>query len=253
MRGGMQVATEGPAWVAPEAAPPETLQARWSNWWGSPQLYAHLVTRITREAGGRGSTRIVFRSDTDEETFDSVEAFLARVSPEVLRSFGSAECTVRGSACAVDLRMDRSSVTVDVTGAKPHDVQSALARIIAEANRGYRPFWGPASWPSDVAPRSRYQRLGGHLRDLFDFAVAAAFGVASMLAATHISGADDHPGWAMALIALLGGGIGFVVNRAVPAVEIAANGRTRFRVISTRLAASAGGWIGAQVLAFLGG
>lgn len=249
----MQVTSEGLPGVTPAAASPETLQAEWSNWWGSPQLFAQLVARVTREVGGRGSMRIAFRSKRHEEQFDSVDEFLAHVSPEMLRSFSSAECSVRGSTCAVDLRMTREGVTAEVTGADPHDARSALARIIAEANRGYRPFWGPAAWSRDVAPRSRYQRLGGWLRDMFDVAVAAVFGVASMLAATHISGAGDHPGWVMMLIVLLGGGIGFVVNRAVPAVEIAVSGRTRFRVISTRLVASAGGWIGAQVLALLSG
>jgi hypothetical protein len=238
--------------VAPSEAPPTVLRAEWSNWWGSPQLYARLVARISREVGEVASTHITFQTDGHEERFDSVDAFLAQVSPEMLRGFATAECSVRGFACEVELMMRRDLVDVEVSAPDPQDAQIALARIVEEANRGYRPYWGPAKWPGDVARKTRYQRAGGPMRDLLDVAAAVVFGVVSALAAIRISGQDDLPSWAIALIVMLGANVVLLINRAVPAVEIAMHGRTRLRVLSMRLAGAAGASIVAQVLALVG-
>lgn len=242
-----------PEELAPPEAPPTALQARWSNWWGSPQLFAHLVACLANESGVAGSVLISFHGHGHEERFDSVDAFLERVSPEMLRRFTSAECHVRGPVCEVDLVMARRQVTVEVRALDPHDARIALARIVDEANRGYRPFWGPASWPADVAPRTRYQRYGRRLRDLIDVAVGALFGIASFVVAARLSGAEAPPGWLILLILISGAGIVTAINRAVPAVEIATHGRTRLRVIATRLGATGGAWIAAQALGFLAG
>jgi hypothetical protein len=238
--------------VAPSEAPPTVLRAEWSNWWGSPQLYARLVARIAREAGDVAATVIAFEGDGHEERFDSVDAFLEQVSPEMLRGFSTAECSVRGFACEVELVMRRNLVTVEVSAPDAQDAHIALARIVEEANRGYRPYWGPASWPGDVARKTRSQRFAGPLRDVLDVVVAIAFGVISTLAAIRISGHDELPSWAIALIVVLGANVVYFINRAVPAVEIAQHGTTRLRVLSARLTRSAGASIAAQVLALLG-
>lgn len=238
--------------VAPSETPLTVLRAEWSNWWGSPQLYARLVARIAREAGDVAATVITFEGDGHEERFDSVDAFLADVSPEMLRGFSTAECSVHGFACTVELVMKRDRVTVSVGAPDAQDAHIALARIVEEANRGYRPYWGPAGWPGDVARKTRYQRFAGPLRDVLDVAVAVGFGAISTLAAIRISGHDELPGWAIALIVLLGANVVYFINRAVPAVEIAQDGTTRLRVLSARLTRSAGASIAAQVLALLG-
>jgi hypothetical protein len=150
--------------------------------------------------------------------------------------------------CEVDLVMTRERVTVEVRAPDAQDAHIALARIVSEANRGYRPFWGPAEWPGEIARKSRYQRLGVRIRDLVDVGVAAAFGAVALLAVSSVPGVGALPTWVLALIMLVGARVVYVINRAVPAVELPAHGRSRLYALGTRLAI----WLGAQALALLG-
>lgn len=247
------------------------LVAWWSNWWGSPQLFAQLINVTCEQAFVAPSCRpdvdMVIATNDHSEHFRSIEEFLARVSPEMLHAFTSLNCAIHGTQCVYLICIERprgwwprtstSQMTVSATAADGtyvnEHMRDGVRAIICEARRGYQPFWGPSSWPSVVAPRSTYDRLGHHLRQVFDFSMAAVCGVGIAVGAARLSGFHEPPAWSVIGSGLAGAIVVLLVNFAVPSIEVAFLGRTRLRVTSRRLLAAATGSLGAQVLAFLAG
>jgi hypothetical protein len=213
------------------------------------------------QVAAQPSISVFLEATTDAtERFTSPDAFIAGVSPEALNRFQRIECVVREREIEITWRLSRPTGAVlrggrargllEVTGTSlEHESAAAMIRAV---NRGYRPYWGPCSWPPEVLAQTFYQRHGAGLRSAFNAALGGMLGLALALTAKRIAGADP-PDIGIAVAVLLTGLLPFVVDWAVPDIEVALLGRTRLVVVVRRLAGAAGGALSAQILAFLFG
>lgn len=245
------------------------IAAWWSNWWGSPQLLGHLASTLATEvstlAGLPVALDISVASADQRERHASAQDFVLLASPEVVSRFTRIECRaqaedIEGRIVLVRPRWPwnpgETHMTMRLTAPRqvPDErVHMAARNLIQEGSRGYQPFWGTARWRTDIAERSRYQRLGPGLRVVIDFALAAALGLGTTLAAMRMSGNTDPPHWALGVAVVSGGLIPLVSARILPAVEVAPRGKTRVVVLAQRAAVAAAGALSAQFLAFLAG
>lgn len=228
--------------------------AKWSNWWGSPQLVGRTAAAIAKAAGVDEPPKITVAIGGHYECFSSPDHFIGGVSPEALRRFTRIDISIPGvtwSLSRARRRLGGGPASAQLVIEKDLS-QSAVAEMIRAVGRGYRAYWGACEWPQEILPQTRYEQIGGLLRYLFNVALAGALGYALATAATRIAGADP-PGVALIGAIALGCAIPPVIDRAVPDVEVAFLGRTRLMVVVRRVVATGGGALGAQILAFLAG
>jgi len=232
----------------------------WSNWWGSPQLlartFAGLADALTEMGGVVVEQRVDVVSGHHRERFASPDAFVAGASPEALARFTPIEGRVTSTIGDARLVLRRPRHPL-ISGSRDQRVElflpaaessAALARLIREVSWGYRPYWGASGWPAEVAPRSRYVRLGPSLRVLFHTLVAVAIGVVLAVAARHVTGSAEASGELLALSAVLSALVPLTVARGVPNIEIAQLGRTRLVALARKLLAAGVGTLAAQLV-----
>lgn len=91
--------------------PPVTGDIRTSHvWHGTPELFAHVIRVLHVQAADPGDTvpptlLVDVVVGDDHERFGSAEDFLARLSPEALRSFAAIEVTATGARGTVSLHL----------------------------------------------------------------------------------------------------------------------------------------------------
>jgi hypothetical protein len=244
--------------------PASVCEAWWSNWWGSPQLLGRQVRAtidaVERTAPGPASCAITVCAGGHTEDFASPEALVAGVSPEALARFTRITATIAGSGLEARLSWERPHrqgasrqvVRLRVAALEPSAAEGVAREVIPAVGWAYRPYWGACGRPDAVLARSAYERHGPNLRYVLIFALALVLGVLLARAVDRLPGAG-LPSWATALVVASGAAIPFVLDRAVPDVEVAALGRTRLRAIGIRMATAVASALGSQLLVWLAG
>jgi hypothetical protein len=226
----------------PDQPEHSALEATWSNWWGSPQLFATVASAIEKSLADGGGTQptasiSLVSADGYEQSFDGAADFISAHPPDHLGSFRQLAAKAGSGGCEVTFELNREQrlwssdgeamlrvVTADRDAAK-----RTTEKLLPVAASGYKSFWGPCSIPGDLGPKGIRRRL--HLaRTALNAAVAAILGAALYLATAKY----EIPG--LALVALLIGlAVPTGIDRVVPEIDIAPGGRTRFRAIVNRL------------------
>jgi hypothetical protein len=231
-------------------------------------LFASLITRTQAEvasiAGEDCSVAISLTGKGGRENFDSTHQFLVQVSPEILRRFDRAEYRVGGPLHAsVVLQRRRfpwtsrsveEGVKLRVSAeahVEPAVVEGAMRSLIVEVNRGYKPYWGPSTWSPQVLDRTVWLTRANIARKMLMFLLGAVLGSVVGLLLTRLYG-GEAPGWGFAVVlpALL---LPYLVDLAVPNIELAALGHTRAVILARRLIASSLAAVGPPLAAFLFG
>jgi hypothetical protein len=236
------------------------LEATWSNWWGSPELFATVVGEIETSLGrraGAATTTILLGTPHREHEYSALSDF-REVPPERLKGFRRLTASCQGgdwSASfqlsrpnAIASRRDRASLRLVGTG-REEDEATLMAALVALVEEGYQPYWGGASIPSEAqADAKKRSALLKAVRPAVDFTLAAVLGAALFLATQR---------FAVPFVAPLAGVAGLLIpptiEAVVPRVEIAPGGQTRLRTIRKRLLGSLAAAVGAAVLSLFTG
>jgi hypothetical protein len=249
------------------------LWAKWSCWWGSPQLVAQAVRKAESAIAAAGPQQrprgtITLTVGADRERFESTDSFLAGATPEALRSFSLLELHVRGNG--IDLRacFDRRRRSrlgggrgqavhlevIAVNGARESDACEVARAVAVSLGRGYSRYWAK----SECSPMLREQvgrPLPGH--DAVTMVVVGLVG--ALLGAGLARLLDDLPGVELSSLAMLavlacvGTGYPVLVSRLVPSVEVAHAGHTRLLSVGRKSAAALATFIATHALQVIAG
>jgi hypothetical protein len=242
--------------------------ARWSNWWGSPQLLAHTLDGFGDAMEREGATilhrSVVVACGSHVEEFADPSDFVDRVSPEALARFTEIEGRIETSRGDVRLVMRRRArrivhgvsgqeVVLDVRPVREADLSHAAAQMIRLVDWAHRPFWGPSSWAPELVARRWHRDHGAILRHLWCWIIALALCAAFLFACARL--VDSH---ALALpvtvaSGVLGALVPVVTDRAVPNVEITSEAGTRLAAMHSWLLAMLVSALAAQILSMLFG
>lgn len=239
------------------------LSATWSNWWGSPQLLARIVSvgseQLQMISGEPPHTSVTFTDRSGNvETFPSIDQFLHRCTPEMLAGFLLLICeaTTGSSAYMVSFERPKSLWTTShssqvklLVSADLRTNTHHIGALIREISRGYRAFWGESSWSSASSPRTKYLRMGYVFRFIFVGLTCALMGAVFGSAVERIP--TDPPSWTGIAAGVVGFLTVLVIDRGIPDVEIADRGRTRLMVLIRRVGATILGGLAAQALALV--
>jgi hypothetical protein len=217
-----------------------TLEARWSNWWGSPQLFASVVSAmedsLSEHGEGRVSSSIQLVSASGRrQVFEGPDRFLSEHAPEHLRGLQKLAAEARSGERVIAFELHQERRRLQASGeavlrieAEPVAAQSLTAELAPVATAGYHAFWGPCS-PRELAGNAAEQRLY-LVRAGLNCLVAAILGAGLYLATARF----DVP--ALAFVALLIGlAVPTVIDRIVPQIEVVLGANTRFRAIMRKL------------------
>jgi hypothetical protein len=245
----------------PQAPQPVTVEATWSNWWGSPQLVASVVSTAEAALSSQSSqatSSIAVLAGGYEGLFANAESFVGGVPPEFLSSLREIVAVSKGEVAGMDFTLSRKrrwfgssddGARLRVTASTRAASDRLLEALVPAAARGYQPYWGPCKVPNNVTqPDWVYRKLKA-IRVVLNLIAAAVIGAAVFLATARFS----IPGPVALGAFVLGALTPTLIDSAVPKVEIAASGRTRLRVMLARLIGAVLTAVGAAVVGlFLG-
>lgn len=135
-----------------DESPNYSAKATFSNWHGTPQLFAHIVRVLhgftSAEQPERADLLIDVKVEDDHECFKSIDDFLQNITMEALRTFTGIEITSSSELGKIHLSLrwltpwwsakkeDNSIVELDVVGADLNWAEYACQTIVAAIKRG---------------------------------------------------------------------------------------------------------------------
>jgi hypothetical protein len=207
----------------PEGSLTEGLEASWSNWWGSHQLFASVAAAAPELLGGFQHVRSVTTAAGVSVRFE-----LNRPKRFDLTGEGAARLAVTGE----------------------HDKLTAVGRAAALiAGEGFKFFWGGSHVPPALGGQRWFHRHGGLVKGAINFLLALALGVGGFIFLPRLLG-SGFPAVAILAVGFL---LPWLVDAAIPRVEIAFRGRTRLKVVLAALAGSVGASLATKLLSTLAG
>jgi hypothetical protein len=217
-----------------------TLQANWTNWWGSAQLFASVARAAEEAVSSRANlvtrTSITVSDGHYDEQFAGTLEFVQNIPPEILPKIKRISASTTGEGVDLRFMLERNRrffasaghALLAVTSADVNLSHQIIRDVLPAAMRGYQPYWGSYAIPDDLHANLPNPYLGW-IRVVIGFVISFVFGAGLYLATARLS----IPAPAIFAVGAL---VPVTINAVVPDIEIALNGRTRMRAIGARLA-----------------
>ena len=239
-----------------------TLEATWSNWWGSHHLFAAVASAAEtairhRYENAPVSTTFFVATRRAPLEYSSVEAFASAGAPELFKGFNQVRSVTSATGVSVVFELNRPKrfdltgqgvARLVVTGESDPASLLTVAKPSADmAGSRYRFFWGSCNVPESLGGQRWYERRGNGIRIAINSLLGAIVGVCGYVIAAQFPGLRG----AALLVVAVGFLLPWILEAAIPRVEIAFRAKTRLVLVLVALSSAIAGSVGPKLLSAL--